>query len=136
MFPDSYLFCYTMVRAFGRQNTIQKSRSFNLKRMFEIPGRQIQSLIFENGHDGGVVEEKIITNSFDVKRVASPLEPQHIGWSLNHDMGPVSRLEIGVPAKVGSPHTKPNSGKIIFIHITCMHFKLHQFYLNLIIPEQ
>lgn len=104
--------------------------------MFEIPGRQIQSLIFENGHDGGVVEEKIIANSFDVKRVASPLEPQHIGWSLNHDMGPVSRLEIGVPAKVGSPHTKPNSGKIIFIHITCMHFKLHQFYLNLIIPEQ
>ncbi|KAL0015417.1 hypothetical protein SO802_002486 [Lithocarpus litseifolius] len=98
-----------MVRAFGRQNTIQKSRSFNLKRMFEIPGRQIQSLIFENGHDGGVVEEKIIAKSFDVKRVASPLVPQHIGWSLNHDMGPVSRLEIGVPAKVGSPHTKPNS---------------------------
>uniref|UniRef100_A0A2N9IVA6 PRONE domain-containing protein n=1 Tax=Fagus sylvatica TaxID=28930 RepID=A0A2N9IVA6_FAGSY len=77
--------------------------------MFEVPGRQIQSLIFENGHDGSTVvgNEKVLSKSYDA-RLGPILDHQQIGWSLNREMGPVSRLE-GAGARVGSPHSKPHS---------------------------
>jgi hypothetical protein len=101
-----------MVRSFGRQNSIQKSKSFNIKRMFEIPGRQIQSLIFENGHeDGGSTDDKVLSKSYDTRYIGSPLDRQYIGSALSRDTAPVSRLD-GVGARVGSPLGKPLSGKI------------------------
>lgn len=107
-----------MVRSFGRQNSIQKSKSFNIKRMFEIPGRQIQSLIFENGHEGGgSADEKALSKSYDTRYIGSPLERQHIGSVLSRDATPpVSRLD-GVGARAASPQGKPLplSGKIIII---------------------
>uniref|UniRef100_A0A2P2PNG4 Uncharacterized protein n=1 Tax=Rhizophora mucronata TaxID=61149 RepID=A0A2P2PNG4_RHIMU len=38
-----------MVLAFQREKIIQKTKSFPLKRMFEVPGRQVQSLILDSG---------------------------------------------------------------------------------------
>lgn len=102
-----------MVRAFGRQNSTQKSRSFNFKKMFEIPGRQVQSVIFENGHDGGAPsEEKVVSRSYDARYIGSPLERLQLGSTLSRDAGPVSRLD-GVRTRAGSPHGKPTSGRII-----------------------
>jgi hypothetical protein len=89
--------------------------------MFEVPGRQIQSLIFENGPDGSTVvgNEKVLSKSYDA-RLGPKLDHQQIGWSLNREMGPVSRLE-GAGARAGSPHSKPHSGNNHhLIHITCV----------------
>jgi len=41
-----------MVRALDHDESIQKSRSFQLKKMFEIPAKQTHSLTIDNGNDG------------------------------------------------------------------------------------
>jgi len=99
-----------MVRAFGHQNSVQKSRSFNFKKMFEIPGQQVQSMIIENGQDGSeAAEEKVLSRSHETRFVGSPLERHHIGSSVDRYMGPISRLDRS-GAGAGSPQAaRPNS---------------------------
>ncbi|XP_041005776.1 rho guanine nucleotide exchange factor 8-like [Juglans microcarpa x Juglans regia] len=99
-----------MVRAFGHQNSVQKSRSFNFKRMFEIPGRQVQSMIIENGQEGlEAAEEKVLSRCHETRFLGSPLERHHIGSSVDRYMGPISRLDRS-GAGAGSPQAaRPNS---------------------------
>ncbi|XP_059636183.1 rho guanine nucleotide exchange factor 8-like [Cornus florida] len=87
------------------EHSIQKFRSFHLKRMFEIPGRQAHSMILE-GENGG--DEKMLSRSQPAK--AATLEPQQIGsvFSRSTDKAPISRLSReGVIT--GSPRNRPHS---------------------------
>lgn len=85
-----------MVRALIQQPSVQQSRSFQLKRVVELPGRQAHSLILESGQEGS--------------RDSS--EPQKIGWALGETKGPVSCLDAhGIRAR--GHRCQPNSGKIV-----------------------
>lgn len=87
-----------MVRAFEREQSMQKSRSFHFKKIFELPGRQVHSLIFDNGN-----EEEEEEGEEELK-VTAPLEPQQIGsvHKPSIDKAPISRL-----SKEGTPPQQP-----------------------------
>lgn len=99
-----------MVRSFGRQNSIQKSKSFNPKKMFEGPGRQIQSLILESGHEGGSEDSKMLSKSYETRYLGSPLERHNIGSALSRHTAPVS------------PQGKQLSGKIVVSDTMLNHY--------------
>lgn len=102
-----------MVRALERENSIQKSKSFNFKKMFELPGRQIQSFILENGNDGEGVDDKVQSRSYVPRSTGVGerlLDTQYIGSPLTRERGPVSRFE-GVGGRTQSPLDKQHSGK-------------------------
>ncbi|CAK9326645.1 unnamed protein product [Citrullus colocynthis] len=83
-----------MVRALIQQPSVQQSRSFHLKRMVELPGRQTHSLILESGQESHGSRDSS--------------EPQRIGWALSENKGPVSCLDAhGIKAR-GS-RCQPNS---------------------------
>ncbi|KAL5835960.1 hypothetical protein ACOSQ4_015457 [Xanthoceras sorbifolium] len=79
-----------MVRALECDHNIQKSKSFQLKRMFEIPAKQIHSLILDNGNDGGNSGER-------------SLEYQKIGSTLTRE-----RSSLSVAGKAPSPRNLPS----------------------------
>ncbi|PSS01891.1 Rho guanine nucleotide exchange factor like [Actinidia chinensis var. chinensis] len=89
-----------MVREEGE---IKKSRSFRLKRMFEIPGRQAQSLIFE-GTGGEAVEDKQFRSQLSAK--PTRLEPIGSVFNISGDKGPISRLSREGVARGETPDTK------------------------------
>ncbi|KAJ7969599.1 Rop guanine nucleotide exchange factor like [Quillaja saponaria] len=96
-----------MVRAFCHNHTMQKSRSFHFKKMFEIPGKHFHSLIHDYGHDGGASHDhKMQSRSYVSRNADRPLENHHIGPSLNRDNGPLSCLDCGAGA---SAKPKPTS---------------------------
>ncbi|KAJ7973854.1 Rop guanine nucleotide exchange factor like [Quillaja saponaria] len=99
-----------MVRALIHENTMIKSKSFHLKRILERPGRQMQSLTLDGGHDGGDGDERMQSRSYDSRNADRLLENQHIdiGSALNIENGPVSRLDGGAGARE-SPKPKPTS---------------------------
>lgn len=74
-----------MVRDLEQDHTIEKSRSFHFKGMFEMTGRQAHSLIVESIHKGrSIVDDKILTRSQGSKTPGDrPVENQQIGWALN-----------------------------------------------------
>ncbi|KAG6586434.1 Rho guanine nucleotide exchange factor 8, partial [Cucurbita argyrosperma subsp. sororia] len=84
-----------MVRAVIHQPNLQHSRSFHLKRVVEIPGRQTHSLILESGEES------------DESR-HSP-QPERIGWALSStNMDPVSCFDTrGIKAR--GPRCQPKS---------------------------
>ncbi|KAJ4850467.1 hypothetical protein Tsubulata_031799 [Turnera subulata] len=47
-----------MVRALIREHSIQKTRSFSLKKMLEVPARQFQNLVLDNDKEGGGHDDK------------------------------------------------------------------------------
>lgn len=104
---------FTMVRAFSHQCSMQKSKSFHFKRMFDNiqghgNGRNGQSASFDvNGNDGVAEDYKLQdTRTGGGDR---PAEHQNIGWVLKDDTaGPVSCLDAG--GRKGSPRGKPSSG--------------------------
>ncbi|XP_043705657.1 rho guanine nucleotide exchange factor 8-like [Telopea speciosissima] len=81
-----------MVRAFEQDHTIQKSKSFTFKGIFEMTGRQAQSLVVEaiKGRSMGD-ENKVIFRS-QGSRTERTVENQQIGSVLNRDAVPKSRL--------------------------------------------
>ncbi|KAL5572642.1 hypothetical protein UlMin_022239 [Ulmus minor] len=86
-----------MVRAFSRQESIQKLKSFQIRKMFEISGRQSQSWVVENGCDGGGGEEDFKVHSRSPgPRLQGDRPVQHliIGSPLRDDKGPVSCLDV------------------------------------------
>ncbi|XP_022965672.1 rho guanine nucleotide exchange factor 8-like [Cucurbita maxima] len=84
-----------MVRAVIHQPNLQHSRSFHLKRVVEIPGRQTHSLILESGEES------------DASRHS--LQPEQIGWALsNNNKDPVSCFDTrGIKAR--GPRCQPKS---------------------------
>lgn len=92
-----------------REQHIQKSRSFHLKRMFELPGRQVHSLIFDHGNDkDGTVDDKLQFRSQATTRT-SPIDIQQLGNVLSRstdDKGPVSQLGKDGLKPRGTPQTK------------------------------
>ncbi|OIW03688.1 hypothetical protein TanjilG_30752 [Lupinus angustifolius] len=75
-----------MVRAFNHQISMQKSRSFHLKKMFEIPGKHIQGL-FDRDHEEGGDPDKVYSKSFESKHNSDYTpEVQQIGYSLNNEI--------------------------------------------------
>ncbi|XP_057969730.1 rho guanine nucleotide exchange factor 8 [Malania oleifera] len=96
-----------MVRAFDRNHGIQKSKSFHFKRMFEIPERQAQSLVFYGSDNEGAEDDA-------GQSKASPFSDiQQMPSSLNRsqDKSPVSRLtDIGTGVAAVSPLAKPPAG--------------------------
>lgn len=77
-----------MVRAFNHQSSMQKSKSFHFRRMFELPGKHIQGF-FDKDHDEGNEhhhDHKVYSKSFESRNSTdNSLEPHPIGFSLNND---------------------------------------------------
>ncbi|KAJ4957748.1 hypothetical protein NE237_024859 [Protea cynaroides] len=99
----------TMVRALEQDQTIQKSRSFTFKGMFEMTGRQAQSLIVESIHKGRSTGDDKVSFRSQGSRNSSdrPLEHHQIGSSLNRDAVPKSRLsKEGGEGGNGPPNAK------------------------------
>ncbi|PQP95781.1 rop guanine nucleotide exchange factor 9 isoform X2 [Prunus yedoensis var. nudiflora] len=96
-----------MVRAFTTQATMQKTKSFQLKRMFEIP-RHLQNLIFENGQEGEGDGENVQLLSPGSRTAAEdgPVEAQGM-WGANHDKGTASDGDQG--ERIKSPIGKKPS---------------------------
>ncbi|GMQ06514.1 hypothetical protein CsSME_00051069 [Camellia sinensis var. sinensis] len=76
-----------------------KSRSFSFKRIFEIPGRQVHSLIFDGTNGGESVEEKQLGS-----QGSKPTTLEPIGSLFNRsiDKSPSSASSKEVVAKGGS----------------------------------
>ncbi|KAI7987024.1 Rho guanine nucleotide exchange factor 8 [Camellia lanceoleosa] len=76
-----------------------KSRSFSFKRIFEIPGRQVHSLIFDGTNGGETVEEKQLGS-----QGSKPTTLEPIGSLFNRsiDKSPSSASSKEVVAKGGS----------------------------------
>nr|KYP66972.1 Rop guanine nucleotide exchange factor 1 [Cajanus cajan] len=55
-----------MVRAFRHQKSMQKSKSFHFRKMFEIPGKHIHGL-FERDHDEADETDKVYSKSYESK---------------------------------------------------------------------
>ncbi|XP_048227946.1 rho guanine nucleotide exchange factor 8 [Ricinus communis] len=96
-----------MVRALEREQSMQKSKSFHLRKMFDIPGKHIQSLILDNGNDG-VVSSNISVDERTQSRNGLPkvgerlVDSQYIGSPLN-------RPRPDAAAKSPSPRDKAPS---------------------------
>ncbi|KAL6984790.1 Rho guanine nucleotide exchange factor 8 [Sarracenia purpurea var. burkii] len=89
---------------------IQKSKSFHLKRIFENPGRPVQSLIFEGANSGDAGEEENFVIKSEGARPSS-IEP--IGSTLNRssEKGPISRL--GKEAAAGGSTLQPSDMELM-----------------------
>ncbi|CAL0332524.1 unnamed protein product [Lupinus luteus] len=75
-----------MVRAFNHQISMQKSRSFHFRKMFEIPGKHIQGL-FDRDHEEGGEPDKIYSKSFESRNTSDHTsEVQQIGYSLTNEI--------------------------------------------------
>ena len=79
-----------MVRAFNHQISMQKSKSFHFRKMFEIPGKHIQGL-FDRDHEDEEDDHndnKVYSKSFESRAYSNdlPLETQPIAFSLNNDL--------------------------------------------------
>ncbi|GAV78431.1 PRONE domain-containing protein, partial [Cephalotus follicularis] len=95
-----------MVRALERGLSMQKSKSFHIKRMFEIPGQQVHSLnLSKRSTDAENGDEHKMAFRSQGSRIPDdkPLEIQKIGCALTrNDNSPVSRLDDN-GAKIGTP---------------------------------
>ncbi|EEF48239.1 conserved hypothetical protein [Ricinus communis] len=96
-----------MVRALEREQSMQKSKSFHLRKMFDIPGKHIQSLILDNGNDGAVssnisVDERTQSRNGLPKVGERLVDSQYIGSPLN-------RPRPDAAAKSPSPRDKAPS---------------------------
>lgn len=81
-----------MVRAFSHQSSMQKSKSFHFRKMFEIPGKHIHGL-FDKDHEEGGDLDKVYSKSFESRYTCDhPLEIQAIGNALNSDQAPTASL--------------------------------------------
>lgn len=85
---------------------MQKSVSFNLKKMFEVHGRHAQNCVRENN----VNDENKDVSYDSTPKGDSPQEHMNTGWALKQDKDPLSCLD---PAgtKSESP-AKPHSGNM------------------------
>lgn len=98
-----------MVRALERGHSIEKSGSFKLKRMFEIPGRQVHSVVFENENDGGSVDDNTLPASHDSRPAGGErsLEAQRLSFALSRERGPVSRRMDSIDGPPNCPLPSP-----------------------------
>lgn len=110
-----------MVRAFSHQGSMQKSKSFNFKRMFDnIPGhghgRSAQSASLDMSGTDGVADDyssnKLQLRSQEPRMGGGdrPAEHSNIGWAFKDDEAPVSCLDAG--GRKGSPQGKSSSSGI------------------------
>ncbi|KAE9588186.1 hypothetical protein Lal_00002844 [Lupinus albus] len=75
-----------MVRAFNPQISMQKSRSFHFKKMFEIPGKHIHGL-FDRDHEEGGEADKVCSKSFESRHTSDHASEVHqIGYSLTNEI--------------------------------------------------
>ncbi|KAM2965702.1 hypothetical protein FF1_026228 [Malus domestica] len=92
-----------MVRALtSQQQTVQKTKSFQMKRMFEIP-RHLQNLIFENGQDGEGDSDTAQLLNPKTTPEGGPVETQGT-WGANRDNGADEGKDEG--EKMRSPKSK------------------------------
>ncbi|XP_021903166.1 rho guanine nucleotide exchange factor 8-like isoform X2 [Carica papaya] len=91
-----------MVRALERGLSIQKSRSFHLKKMFEIPGRQTNSMILDGEHGG----ENVLRSHGIGERL---VEYQPVGCALTRERNPAPHPEHPPNCNVGSQQDKQPS---------------------------
>ncbi|XP_061366429.1 rop guanine nucleotide exchange factor 9-like [Gastrolobium bilobum] len=97
-----------MVRAFNHQSSMQKSKSFHFKKMFEIPGKHIQGL-FDRDHDEGGEHDKVYSKSFESRYNSDqPLELQQIASVLNSDHIPAANLGGEAPRIPPKPPSETN----------------------------
>ncbi|CAK8534006.1 unnamed protein product [Lathyrus sativus] len=78
-----------MVRAFNHQRSMQKSKSFHFRKMFEIPGKHIHGF-FDKDHDEGndhhhYSDHKVYSKSLESRLNDNSLEVHPVGFSMNND---------------------------------------------------
>lgn len=101
-----------MVRAFNHQISMQKSRSFHFRKMFEIPGKHIQGL-FDKDHDEAGEPDKVYSKSFESRHTSDqPMEVQQIGYTLSNE---IPRIPIKPPSGIST---------LLLNSRLCMDFKL------------
>ncbi|MED6110052.1 hypothetical protein PIB30_039317 [Stylosanthes scabra] len=91
-----------MVRHFGHSHSMQKSRSFHFRRMFDIPKSHIHGL-FDRDHDEDDENNKIYSRSLESKNT---FEAKPIGRVLNNDLPPAARVAAEVPKVPPKPPTE------------------------------
>ncbi|XP_027359266.1 rop guanine nucleotide exchange factor 9-like [Abrus precatorius] len=99
-----------MVRAFHHQGSMQKSKSFHFRKMFEIPGKHIHGL-FDRDHDEGE-DGKVYSKSFESRSTSDlPLEVKQTGHGLNSDRTPAASMGADVPKMPPKPPTETDMMK-------------------------
>lgn len=95
-----------MVRTFSNQKSMQKSKSFHLRKMFEIPGKHLHGF-FDKDSDEGGDPEKVYSKSFELRSTTDqPIEIQQPGLALNNsDHVPAASLVGEVPRMPPKPPT-------------------------------
>ncbi|TKY44628.1 Rho guanine nucleotide exchange factor 8 [Spatholobus suberectus] len=92
-----------MVRAFHHQSSMQKSKSFHFRKMFEIPGKHIHGL-FDKDHDEAGENDKVYSKSLESRSsFDQPLEIQQVGSALNSDHSPAASLGVEAPRMPPKP---------------------------------
>ncbi|RDX83616.1 Rho guanine nucleotide exchange factor 8, partial [Mucuna pruriens] len=87
---------------------MQKTKSFHLRKMFEIPGKHIHGL-FDRDHDEAGENDKVCSESCESRSTLDqPLEVQQIGHALNsdHSPSPAPSLPSEAPRMPPKPPTE------------------------------
>lgn len=87
----------------------KESISLDLRKMFEIPGRQAHSLILESGNPKDATDDKLSIRSNGGKTSSGESATQQVGSVCNRslDKGPASRLSNDGGKTGGAPAKEP-----------------------------
>ena len=91
-----------MVRAFHHQISMEKSKSFHFRKMFEIPGKHIHGLFDKDHDEAGESDSKIYSKSFESR---SSLDHHTFEIQFNSDHSPTASLGIEAPKMPPKPPT-------------------------------
>ncbi|KAG5007671.1 hypothetical protein JHK82_025596 [Glycine max] len=92
-----------MVRAFHHQISMEKSKSFHFRKMFEIPGKHIHGLFDKDHDEAGESDSKIYSKSFESR---SSLDHHTFEIQFNSDHSPTASLGIEAPKMPPKPPTE------------------------------
>ncbi|KAK7379996.1 hypothetical protein VNO78_32314 [Psophocarpus tetragonolobus] len=87
-----------MVRTFHHQSSMQKSKSFHFRKMFEIPGKHVHGLFDKDHHEGGD-SDKMYSKSLESKSSFD----HSLEFQLNSDHSPVASLGVEAPRMPPKP---------------------------------
>ncbi|KAL9666167.1 hypothetical protein QQ045_000491 [Rhodiola kirilowii] len=102
-----------MVRAFERARSIDKLRSFRVKKMFEIPGRQARSYVHDNGNDATTAAAADDTKVQSTSQVGFALDlSDRLSLSLSKN-GNVARSPLKIQSNSDVEQMKEKFAKLL-----------------------